>query len=1105
MLEMLCKMDLKKKYKHKNISSNRLKYLGVFLFAIASIALYRHNLPAVKTPVNITMNKAVANVDISQNALLLQNIDTNPVDAASVDIIKNEELFKEIPQEIKPQDNISNKILMKNKKPIKSNTRKNKKKLNKAAKKSKPQKNISDKTLVKNTEEHAVKDTVVNTNLATNSNVDSGVSSTSNIDSSASSTSSDPTKATDENIVVANPETETTTPSNVTIDDETGNTGNDKEVENIESEEVGNFETPNNTAISSDAGSINIVDDNFIITAVAIDDIKLDDVVEIYQHEGGVLVPLAAVAEIINFPIEVDGSNAEGWFLSENNLFFLDLNRGEVIIKGEKHTFDKGLAVPYFDDIYIDSSLFRKWFDISISMDFLNLLLELHPKEPLPIQQKLERENKYKNLGVKEEIDLGYETIIFDSDIISRPFFDVNIGHTESKSKEGRSSDTSYSVLAQNDLANMSARTFMSGGTDDNLSSFRFNLSKKDIYKNIGGFMHASEIAFGDINSEAVPLVSSGGNGLGFSVSNFDLERKNSFGTRTFRGNYHPNWTLELYHNGALVDYQIVGADGRYLFENKQIYYGSNIFKIIAYGPQGQVEEKIYSDMLDDSILHSKEFKYAISMDKKFKTLMGIDEEDQTFTYKQNERFILDTEYGITDKVTASFDLAKIPLDDGITHKYIGAGIRASFEGFLTDLNFVNDLTNYGKAISASIHTKIGRSSVRLQHTAFDNFVSEIYGNDSENYESISYAMMNGTSLGINYNLSAERKTRESGKNTDIFKGNLSTSINGIAFGNDLDIKKTDGEEKYITGDFSFRGRLHKTLLRSNLSYTVEPDLGADQFSFTAQRNFQDDLNAMLGFTKNLDDKKTTSVSASLNKIFDDFILGTSLHANDDGMRTIGLNVSFGIGVVDNVDGSKRIVTSHNELAARSSISSLVYIDSNNNNKFDADEEQLPDVEVNTNGQTFKVDGEKSVLISGIDPYIPTNVTLNIETISDPLLKPAATGYSIIAPPGTVHQLNFPIVSMSEIEGFLYKRKSNGKASQVKYADISLYDKNGNMIATTNTDLDGFYVFENVVSGEYTIALNNDFKEKYNILSNSKLNIAITDSDIYVGNDLILE
>ncbi|NDF13130.1 MAG: hypothetical protein EB060_10010, partial [Proteobacteria bacterium] len=110
------------------------------------------------------------------------------------------------------------------------------------------------------------------------------------------------------------------------------------------------------------------------------------DGIRAYQHLGKLFIPLGKLVDDLGFKINVDGSAgmAQGWYLSYNNMFVLDVNRREVITKGKGGTIPKDLVYILGNEIYVDISVFNTLFPITLQFDQSKLTLAVTSKQDIP-------------------------------------------------------------------------------------------------------------------------------------------------------------------------------------------------------------------------------------------------------------------------------------------------------------------------------------------------------------------------------------------------------------------------------------------------------------------------------------------------------------------------------------------------------------------------------------------------------------------------------------------------------------------------------------------------------------------------------------------------
>jgi hypothetical protein len=128
--------------------------------------------------------------------------------------------------------------------------------------------------------------------------------------------------------------------------------------------------------------------------------ILTDGIFAFLDRRGVLFLPLRDYMEALEFPIRVDtdGARASGWFMSENRLFSLNLNKGEVVVEGKVERFDKSLVRIIQGDLFVDVRLLAQWFPVDIEYDLSNLLMTLTTREPIPLEQRIARDERRKKV-----------------------------------------------------------------------------------------------------------------------------------------------------------------------------------------------------------------------------------------------------------------------------------------------------------------------------------------------------------------------------------------------------------------------------------------------------------------------------------------------------------------------------------------------------------------------------------------------------------------------------------------------------------------------------------------------------------------------------------
>ncbi|MEE9278862.1 MAG: hypothetical protein V3V67_01680, partial [Myxococcota bacterium] len=137
-----------------------------------------------------------------------------------------------------------------------------------------------------------------------------------------------------------------------------------------------------------------LAEEDLVILEVKLDNFVLGDSLLAYLRRGRLVLPLGELAELLDFAIVVDphAGRADGWFIRESRGFHLDLSKSEIVLDGVPQGFDPDLVTRDLTELYVDSSLLSRWFGIEFQLKLSYLELRLHPREKLPIQLRLLRE-----------------------------------------------------------------------------------------------------------------------------------------------------------------------------------------------------------------------------------------------------------------------------------------------------------------------------------------------------------------------------------------------------------------------------------------------------------------------------------------------------------------------------------------------------------------------------------------------------------------------------------------------------------------------------------------------------------------------------------------
>ena len=172
-------------------------------------------------------------------------------------------------------------------------------------------------------------------------------------------------------------------------------------------------------------------------------------------------------------------------------------------------------------------------------------------------------------------------------------------------------------------------------------------------------------------------------------------------------------------------------------------------------------------------------------------------------------------------------------------------------------------------------------------------------------------------------------------------------------------------------------------------------------------------------------------------------------------------------------------IFSSRNLSQRTALNGQAFLDKNDDGFFNDGDEPIEDAIINI-GRS----GTDLSNAAGIAHYTGPiqdeyqNISLDHDSLGDPFLVSQNTGYNAVLRPGTVTNLQFPVVQTGLIEGTIFTE--NGALAGVK---IQLLNTAGEVLDTTTTAFDGYYTFEYLQAGDYIVRVD-PVHDKIKVASN---------------------
>jgi len=856
-----------------------------------------------------------------------------------------------------------------------------------------------------------------------------------------------------------------------------------------------------------------------------------------YVSKENLVLPLSPIAEGLEFPIKVSPleGRADGWFYKKDNRFSLDVARHEAVVKGSKETFLPEQVEVHDDDLYIDRVLLEKWFalklDFSFSAQTIKITTTGPDKLPLEISNDIEqRQHRLENRYRAE--DKNYPIVREPYRLYAWPFADVSI--TAGYDKESDSPfATTADVVATGDLFYMNGELYSAMDDLDGLSSLRLTLRRRDPdgelfgddellrYTWLGEAFHdlkVRELSFGDLYTPRLPLTGQGKNALGAYVSNQPFDRVTQFNQTTFEGDLLPGWDVELYRNDELLDFRRAGADGRYSFDTVPLVSGLNIIRLVFHGPYAETREESHRILVNADMTQEGKSYFSAGIMEQDKTLSSqvdvLGDQSETVSKKGGLRTFFDYEYGLLDNVALFGHFIHMPLSDEKERNYFTTGIGASLFGVYGRVDG-SMMDTKGSAAQMMLQTNIKGISFTAQHQIFDDFLSDYTETMSNPMKRRSEVRVD-TPIDVawlprlNIGFSGTHSAYADGLKRDRLTQRLSSSFGSVSVSNSLSIQREkapdltlDTSTKETVGSLTLNIPVLGIRLRGAVDYDITPKYRIDTVALSANHSIARDVSVRGEISRDLTEEKKTSFAFGLNRKFDDFRLSANTSVDTDNEATVYMNLTFSLGREPSSDSWYMFA---DDTACDGAIAARAYLDKDDDGAFGDGDEPLPNIAIaSTGGGTSLSDENGIAFLAGQKTKSRNNVSVDPASIENPSWVVKNEGYSVIARPGMPALVNFAFAESGEVDGTAYLLKEDGEKIVASNVSIQLVDAGGKVVREERSSFDGYYVFEHVRRGRYTLRVSPDQLERRSLKSSSPVEIEIKgEESLLSGLDFIL-
>ena len=808
-------------------------------------------------------------------------------------------------------------------------------------------------------------------------------------------------------------------------------------------------------------------------------DIYISDIFAI-KSANNAKVSLTSLFESLDFPIDVDmtNKNVTGWFIKEKNKFTLTFptqNTQPITanINGTEYPLLKNNYLIQDDDLFVESEVLDQWFELYFNFNYPDLVVHITPTQPLPIQTRLSRKNQQRSSKYNTKAVLPWKESTYQA--ISAPLLDVQLNSSVNQDQIYGS----YSLLSVQDIGYLSSELYLSGNKFDPLNNARLTFSKEDKNRSLLGPLRATRYQFGDVTPVKLANNSTRGENVGLRFSNQKSKAGTDNKTTNINGNAQAGWDAELYRNGLFVDRQLKIQTGRYDFRDVELFFGENKFEIILYGPQGQIQQVSQDYYIDSNILKAQEIVYDLSITEASGSLLGVS--DSNSNDLKGWQTAGTYTFGLTDNFSTNMGASYFFNQSG--EDFYQYSLGASFTPFkqlIVSSDYQHDNFN-NNSLTLNARTLWQDQSLSLNYGQRKYYSQDKIENFSQNYDIImSGKLFDFSIIPVYY----QNEWRHSGigntSETKSFTNQISVrsfigkASNQISW---LDTAVNEDGKPSIFGSFELQKHFSTLYTRLETGYRLSDDPRITLLKADLSYPLTHNINSSFDISYTLDNDRYNA-NLGLNWSFDSLLLSSTAQYNSDKNWSIGLFTSFAFGYEPI---TQEFFMSKGSLARNGTLVTRVFEDENLNGKFDKGETPLEGVKVKAS-QSYRQDytTENGIaVLKNLPSGKRSDIVIDQRTVEDPFIIPATAGVSITARKGYIEVLDIPMVNAGELEGTVYINDKKDNENFGAYLNINLHNAENVLVATTETEFDGYYLFTNIVPGKYTLSISpDDIKRK---------------------------
>ncbi|WP_271079300.1 hypothetical protein [Aurantiacibacter sp. MUD61] len=867
--------------------------------------------------------------------------------------------------------------------------------------------------------------------------------------------------------------------------------------------------TPGTQTFPAEPGQALFDYDDELILQLRVTGTTATDTIIAYGTRGGVYLPLGELARLLDLPIQIsdDGNYASGWFLSEERTLAINLRSGNVQTASGAFTLPPDAAQAFEGEVFLRSDIFTQLFPLEIETDLRSQAVILTTLEPFPFEERMRRQAERERLGLRnnmpEQAQWPREDLPWDAFTV--PIVDTEL-RAVSDTARGERLETDLRVAG--DLAFMTAQAFISATTRDGLTAAIVELGRRDADGDLLGPLQATQFLVGDVATDAMPLGLRGASGRGAYVSNQTLDGISVFDEIDFRGVLPDGYEVEIYRNDILLGSTRSRVNGQYEFLQIPVDFGLNVFRLVFYGPQGQRREEVRRISVGDGRLAAGDFTYSAGVVERGVNLLGVEGPDFRRDFRYGDwQASAEASYGISADVTANVSAAFFQYD-GQDRWLTTAGLRTGLGGLALRAD-AGLSEGGGAAAGIGLGGRALGGGFRLTHFEYSGpFIDELRGAgnlplDRATEFDFNTSLDLGRELYVPLSLRARRSEFQDGRVQTSAAARASVRLPGYIASSTLSYTGTSSPDapsfSQLIGNFDLATfNRSSTQLRGSVGFRAYPDAAITQVAAEISHAV-DDRTVVRGSAGYAFENGGAFLGLSAIREFDQFSLaldGQYDFERKDHSVALRVNFSFGRDPLSN-----RFFVAPPGMASSGAVAVRAFRDVDGDRVYSAADVPLPDVTVSTTSATATTDEQGHARLGELGNGSRAVVQVDPSSLPDIFMAPVNRGIEIVPRAGRFQTLDFPVIELSEVEGTVVFSEDTG-ARGVSGLRLQMLDGSGELTDFVRTERGGYFFFERVEPGTYTLVIDPEQAERLNLCLDTLAPVTVGQASDIISLDL---